>query len=151
PNIFAAGDCAAVPMPDDGGFYAPTAQNAIREGPVVAANIAALIHNSGTLKTFDYKPIGGLASLGQRQAVAPNGPPHLSGLPAWFAWRAIYLAKLPSLGDKLLVLLDWIADLFSPVDIAQLPLSRASRLYRFEGSQATPGAVQPTHPAGTPS
>ena len=100
PNIFSIGDCAAVPMADDGGFYAPTAQNAIREGPVAAANIASLIHNSNTLKTFNYKPIGSLASLGQRQAVAQIGPIRLSGLPAWFAWRGIYLAKLPTLGDK---------------------------------------------------
>jgi NADH dehydrogenase len=118
---------------------------------VAAANVSALLHNSDPLKTFDYKPIGGLASLGQRQAVAQIGPIHLSGLPAWFAWRGIYLAKLPSLGDKVLVLLDWITDLFAPVDIAQLPVSRASRLFRLEGSQATPGTAQPTQPAGTPS
>src|SRR5262249_35503240 len=99
---------------------------------------------------FDYKPIGGLASLGQRQAVAQIGPIHLSGLPAWFAWRGVYLAKLPSFADKVFVLLDWISDLFSPVDTAQMPLSRASRLYHYEGSQAIPGAVPPTHPAGTP-
>ena len=152
PNIFSVGDCAAVPMADDGGFYAPTAQNAIREGPVAAANIAALIHNSNTLKTFNYKPIGSLASLGQRQAVAQIGPIRLSGLPAWFAWRGIYLAKLPTLGDKAMVLLDWVSDLFAPVDIAQLPLSRHSRLF----GAVTPARTeqqkqQSTQPAGATS
>jgi NADH:ubiquinone reductase (H+-translocating) len=155
PNIFSIGDCAAVPMADDGGFYAPTAQNAIREGPVAAANIAALIHNSNTLKTFNYKPIGSLASLGQRQAVAQIGPIRLSGLPAWFAWRGIYLAKLPTLGDKAMVLLDWVSDLFAPVDIAQLPLSRHSRLFGAvtpaRTEQEKQQKQQSTQPAGATS
>ena len=46
----------------------------------------------------------------------------LSGLPAWFAWRAIYLAKLPTLSDKVRVGLDWITELFAPVDTVQLPI-----------------------------
>jgi NADH dehydrogenase len=131
PNIFALGDCASVPMAD-GGFYAPTAQNAIREGPIAATNVATLVRGSKTagIKTFDYKPIGSLASLGQRQAVAQIGPLRLSGLPAWFAWRGIYLAKLPTLGDKMLVFFDWITDLFAPVDIVQLQIDRNTRILK---------------------
>src|SRR5262249_21554087 len=121
PTIFALGDCAAVPTPDGRGYYAPTAQNASRDGPVAATNIAALIRGWGRLRTFEYKPVGSLASLGHRQAVAQIGKYRLSGLPAWFAWRAIYLAKLPNWGDKMRVGLDWLTNLFAPVDTAQLP------------------------------
>jgi NADH dehydrogenase len=125
PNVFALGDCAAVPTPDGHGFYAPTAQNAIRQGPVAAKNIAALVHGSaGRLKTFDYKPIGSLASLGQRQAVAQMSKVRLSGLPAWFAWRGIYLAKLPTFGDRLRVSLDWLNYLLAPVDTTQIPIGK---------------------------
>src|SRR5215472_19337926 len=92
PTIFALGDCAAVPTPDGQGFYAPTAQNASRQGPVAAANIIAAIRHTHLTETFTFKPIGSLASLGRRQAVAQIGNLRLSGLPAWFAWRAIYLA-----------------------------------------------------------
>ncbi|MGO8950710.1 MAG: NAD(P)/FAD-dependent oxidoreductase [Ktedonobacterales bacterium] len=139
PNIFALGDCAAVPVPDGQGFYAPTAQNAIREGPVAADNIAALLHNSGNLKAFDYRPIGSLASLGQRQAVAQIGRLQLSGLPAWFAWRGIYLAKLPTVADRVLVALNWITDLVAPVDIVQIPLGRQRRVVAAK-MPATPAA-----------
>ncbi|HEY7341575.1 MAG TPA: NAD(P)/FAD-dependent oxidoreductase [Ktedonobacterales bacterium] len=126
PEVFALGDCAAVPTPDpDGqGFYAPTAQNAIREGPVAAANVAAAIRKTGKTRSFTYKPIGSLASLGHRQAVAQIGGVRLSGLPAWFAWRGIYLAKLPTFPDKVRIGLDWITDLFAPVDTVQLPVVR---------------------------
>jgi NADH dehydrogenase len=145
PNIFALGDCAAVPMAD-GGFYAPTAQNAIREGPVAAANIETLVRGKDPtlLKAFDYKPIGSLASLGQRQAVAQIGPVRLSGLPAWFAWRGIYLAKLPTIADRLLVLLDWITDLVAPVDIVQLQIDRNIRVLK----EKQPPIVPSASPAG---
>ena len=151
PNIFAVGDCAAVPMAD-GGFYAPTAQNAIREGPVAAANVEALVlgRDPSSMKTFNYKPVGSLASLGQRQAVAQMGPVRLSGLPAWFAWRGIYLAKLPTLGDRLLVFLDWITDLFAPVDIVQLQMDRNIRIFKEKRppvvSSASPSGASTTEP-----
>ncbi|HKT36882.1 MAG TPA: NAD(P)/FAD-dependent oxidoreductase [Ktedonobacterales bacterium] len=124
PEVFALGDCAAVPTPDDQGFYSPTAQNAIREGPVAAANIAAAIRKTGKTRSFTYKPIGSLASLGQRQAVAQIGSVRLSGLPAWFAWRGIYLAKLPTFANKVRIGLDWVTDLFAPVDTMQIPIVR---------------------------
>ena len=149
PTIYALGDCAAVPTPDGQGFYAPTAQNAIREGPVVAANIAAAIRNTGLTKTFAYKPIGSLASLGKREAVAQIGDLRLSGLPAWFAWRGIYLAKLPTLSDKVRVGLDWLTDLFAPVDTVQLPIVREnlSALTAMLSADAMP----PTAIAGAPT
>jgi len=155
PTIYALGDCAAVPTPDGQGFYTPTAQNAIRQGPVAAANIIAAIRHTHLTETFTFKPIGSLASLGRRQAVAQIGNLRLSGLPAWFAWRAIYLAKLPTLSDKVRVGLDWITDLFAPVDTLQLPIIREN-VALFEQLQAegvlprfttpTPDSPAPTLP-----
>lgn len=144
PTIYALGDCAAVPTPD-GGFYAPTAQNAIREGPIAAANIIAAIRKTGQTKTFTYKPIGSLASLGQRQAVAQIGKVRLSGLPAWFAWRGIYLAKLPTFADEVRIGLDWITDLFAPVDTVQLPIVRenANMIERLEAIVSSPATSTP--------
>ena len=153
PNIFALGDCASVPVPDGVGFYAPTAQNAIREGPVAANNIAAVIRASGNLKAFDFKPIGSLASLGHRQAVAQIGPMQLSGLPAWFAWRGIYLAKLPTLADRMLVLLNWVTDLVAPVDIVQNPQGRLQRVLpgKSPAEPALAAQEQPRAPDGHPA
>lgn len=154
PNVYALGDCAAVPTPDQHGFYAPTAQNAIREGPVVAANIIASIRGTHFTKTFAYKPVGSLASLGNRQAVAQIGNFRLSGLPAWFAWRGIYLAKLPTLSDKVRVGLDWVTGLFAPVDTVQLPIIRENVMAiattiaadSIPGSATATGTVSPSAP-----
>ncbi|MGE5334325.1 MAG: NAD(P)/FAD-dependent oxidoreductase [Nitrososphaerota archaeon] len=122
PAVFALGDCAAVPLPEGQGFYTPTAQNAIRQGAVAAENIAALIRGSTGLKTFRFRPMGSLASLGQRQAIAEIGNVRFSGLPAWLAWRAIYLAKMPTVANKVRVGLDWLKELITPVDTVQIPI-----------------------------
>src|SRR5262249_26239260 len=95
----------------------------------------------------EYKPVGSLASLGHRQAVAQIGKYRLSGLPAWFAWRAIYLAKLPNWGDKMRVGLDWLTNLFAPVDTAQLPIMRedlVATMTRLVGTALPPTAQRDT-------
>lgn len=150
PTIFALGDCAAVPTPDGQGFYAPTAQNSERQGPVAAANIAAMIRGLSYRRTFAYKPIGSLASLGQRQAVAQIGDWRLSGLPAWFAWRGIYLAKLPTLSDKVRVGLDWITNLFAPADTVQIPIVKEN-LAVTEARLMLPGTAMPTATTTSPA
>jgi NADH dehydrogenase len=58
---------------------------------------------------------GTCSSLGQRQAVAQLGNLRMSGLPAWLAWHGIYLAKLPTLANKVRVRVDWLTDLFAPL------------------------------------
>ena len=122
-NVYALGDCAAVPTADGGGFYAPTAQNALREGPVAADNIRALIEGREPHYDFEYDPIGALASLGHRQAVAQVMGVKLSGFLAWFMWRGIYLTKLPNFTRKFQVGMDWIGDVFAPVETTYFPLA----------------------------
>ena len=70
------------------------------------------------------EPIGSLASLGHREAVAQIGSVRVSGLPAWLMWRGIYLGKLPRFSRKVQVGLDWIGDLFNPAEIAYLPIEQ---------------------------
>lgn len=120
PQIFALGDCAAVPR-GSRGTYAPTAQNATREGKLVAANLAAHIRGS-RMKPFRYRPVGSLASLGHHQAVAQLWKLPFVGWPAWLAWRTVYLMKLPVLNRKVRVALDWLLELVMPPDVVQLPI-----------------------------
>ena len=136
-NVFALGDCAAVPAAAPGSFYAPTAQNAEREGPVAAANIRALLRGEPAAHTFDYTPVGSLASLGHREAVAQVKGIKLSGVAAWLMWRGIYLGKLPRFSRKVQVALDWAGDLVSPAEIAYLPIGTALR-ERVKAAESAP-------------
>lgn len=117
--VWAIGDCAAIPD-GNGGYYPPTAQHAIREGPVLADNIIAAMRGKRT-KPFHYTTLGMMASLGARKAVAQlPGDRVLTGFPAWFLWRTYYLSRLPGLDRKLRVAFDWTLELVFPRDISEL-------------------------------
>jgi NADH:ubiquinone reductase (H+-translocating) len=116
-RVWAAGDCARIPDLDSGGApYPPTAQHAIREGRVVADNIAAVLAGRAPVE-FRFRAIGVLVALGHRTAVAEIRGRQFSGLAAWLLWRGIYLSKLPGLEKRIRVLLDWLIDLAFPRDI----------------------------------
>ncbi len=110
-GIWAIGDCAEIPNPaGKPGTYAPTAQNATREGALVARNIV------GTLKgisprPFTFRPLGELALVGKYSGVARLLGFNISGLLAWALWRGVYLAKMPGTATKVGVISDWTRDL----------------------------------------
>ena len=117
PNLWAVGDCAFVPdMRNPGKSHPPTAQHAMREGKIVAQNIAAALVDR-PLKTFSFRTIGLLASIGRRMGVARIFGFNFSGFFAWWMWRTIYLSKLPGLDKKIRVAFDWTLDLLFPKDV----------------------------------
>jgi len=120
PTVWAIGDCAWIPMAEEGKWYPPTAQHALREGPVLADNIIATVRGERT-KPFDFAALGTMASLGARRGVVgfPNGFV-LTGFFAWFLWRTYYLARLPGVDRRLRVSFDWLLGLFFSRDIAEL-------------------------------
>ena len=103
-------------MDNEGQSFPPTAQHALREGKVVAENIAAVLRHKSP-KPFRFKTVGLLVSLGHRTAAAEILNRRFSGLLAWFMWRTIYWGKLPGLEKKLRVAIDWTIELFFPRDI----------------------------------
>jgi NADH dehydrogenase len=117
PDVWAVGDCAFVPdIRNPGKSHPPTAQHAIREGKVVAQNIAAVLLGR-PLKSFSFKTIGLLASIGRRMGVARIFGFNFSGFFAWWMWRTVYLSKLPGLDKKVRVAFDWTLDLLFPKDV----------------------------------
>jgi NADH dehydrogenase len=119
PGVWAIGDAASIPAPG-GGFYPPTAQHAIREGPLLANNIAATLRAQPT-RPFVYASLGMMASLGARRGVAEIAKGRIvTGFPAWVLWRTYYLSRLPGLDRKIRVALDWTLGLVFPRDIAEL-------------------------------
>ncbi len=108
-GLWALGDCAEIPDPATKGTYAPTAQNATREGTLVGKNIVRYLRGEPT-KPFRFTPIGELALVGRHSGVARVYGYNFSGLLAWAMWRAVYLAKMPSLAQQGRILTDWLLD-----------------------------------------
>jgi NADH:ubiquinone reductase (H+-translocating) len=129
PNIWAIGDCAAVINALDGQLSPPTAQFAERQAKQVSGNIAARIKGKET-RPFSHKSLGSLCSIGGRNAVAEMMGLHISGFPAWFAWRGIYLMKLPSFPQQIKIGIEWMLDLILPRPLAHLRDDRTNRVYR---------------------
>ena len=119
PGLWAAGDCAAVPILNTENFHPPTAQHGLREGVTVAKNIEATILDR-SLRPFRYKMMGQLASIGHRTGVAMVFGIKFSGFIAWWFWRSVYLMKLPGLAKKLRVMVSWTLDLFFGQEIEQM-------------------------------
>jgi NADH dehydrogenase len=119
-GAWAVGDCAFVPdINQPGNSHPLTAQHAIRQGRVVAQNIALALSGRPP-KPFSFKTIGLLASIGRRTGVARVLGFNFSGFFAWWLWRTIYLSKLPGLDKKVRVALDWTLDLLFRKDVCAI-------------------------------
>jgi NADH dehydrogenase len=120
-GVWALGDCAEVPQNQGEGTYAPTAQNATREGALVARNIVAVL-SSEAPRPFAFHTIGELALVGRHAGVGEIYGCQFSGLLAWAMWRIVYLSKMPGMGRRSRILLDWILDCAFGRSIAELPV-----------------------------
>jgi NADH dehydrogenase len=122
PNVWAIGDLAAVPDPNTGNTYPPTAQHAIAEAETAAHNIAATLRGR-PLHAIQYRTRGQMVTLGHRTAVAAIAGRVITGHFAWWIWRTYHLLRLPRWERRLRVLFDWTLDLFFPPELVRLPVS----------------------------
>jgi NADH dehydrogenase len=149
-NVWAIGDCAAVPDPARRGEPCPpTAQHAIRQGRVVARNVAASLGGGGHKRRFRYKTKGVFVDMGRREAVAMTGQLRWSGTPAWVLARSYHLAMMPGVGRRARLLVDWNIGLMFGRDTAELggvaavdaPAADAAPARGGDGAGKTDGAA----------
>jgi len=111
PDVFAAGDMAAVPDLVNPGELTPmTAQHAQRQGRVAAINVAASL-GTGTRKQYRHRDLGFVVDLAGAQAVADPLHVPLRGWPAKAVTRGYHLLALPA--NRLRVLNDWVTDVLA--------------------------------------
>lgn len=139
PAVWAIGDSAAVPDAGRPGEASPpTAQHAIRQGRLVARNVAGALGGSPP-KPFRYRTKGVVAELGQGEAVAITLGIRWRGFPAWLIARSYHLLLMPGIGRRLRLLLDWNVALLFGRDA-----SSPGRL----GAAVPLGAEDAPHPLG---
>ena len=121
-GVWAIGDCARIPNADElDAFHAPTAQNAVREAKQLARNIIASIDGRPQeIEPFRYDVIGTLASIGHFSGVGVVFGIRVRGFLAWFMWRGYYWSRVPGIGGKARVALDWVLNLLFGSDPVQL-------------------------------
>jgi NADH dehydrogenase len=120
PQVWALGDCAAIPGPD-GRPYPALAQHTVREARHLARNIRAAI--DGRIPSpFMFRSLGTMASLGHTRAVARVFGVRLTGFLAWWLRRTYYLFQMPRWDRRLRIVLDWTVALFFRPDITRVDL-----------------------------
>jgi NADH dehydrogenase len=116
-DIWALGDCAAVPNTKTPGVVdPPTSQHSLRQARRLAKNLA------GDRKPYGYRMLGQVATLGRFKGIAEIPGLHLWGFPGWFVTRTYHLYQLPLFTRKLRVVVDWTVALFFRRDIVELSM-----------------------------
>ena len=118
PNVWAAGDIAAVPDLTTGGFTPPTAQHAMRQGKRLGRNVTATLMG-GAIEPFVWKNVGGVCSLGRYKGVADVFGVKVRGFWGWVLHRSYLLFAMPTIGRKVRIAIDWAIALAFPRDITQ--------------------------------
>jgi NADH:ubiquinone reductase (H+-translocating) len=136
-NVWALGDCAAVPNALDGSISPTLGQFAIRQGKQLANNLLAVIGGRAP-QPFRYRMEGMFANIGHNNAVGLVFGIHFSGFLASICWRGIYWAKMPTLTRKMQVGFDWLLDLFSRPNIVGLETITTERIAHIDADALRP-------------
>lgn len=120
PEVYAAGDAAAVPVPDRPGEFAPmTAQHAVRQGKAAADNVAASLSGKER-RRYRHRELGFVVDLGGVKAAANPLRIPLRGPLAAAVTNGYHLASIPS--NRLRIFNDWVLEALLPRQTVQLGL-----------------------------
>jgi NADH:quinone reductase (non-electrogenic) len=146
PEIHACGDAAAVPdLTRPGSITAMTAQHAVRQGALVANNIAASYGIGRTQRRpYRHRDLGFVVDLGGTQAAANPLGIRLSGLPAKAVTRGYHLLSMPT--NRIRIATDWALDVLLPRQLVQIGLVRGGAV-----PLAASAPEHPIHEAGAAS
>ncbi|KAA1429413.1 cyclic nucleotide-binding domain-containing protein [Nocardioides antri] len=135
-NVWAAGDCAAVPHPQ-GGTCPAVAIYGMYGGRQIGRNIERRIQGRPP-KPFTFAGLGDACSLGRRKAVSHLKGMRFYGLPAWILWRLFFWWFVPTWERKADIAFDWLAGPFFGRDIVGVQVAAPYGLRRehYETGQA---------------
>ena len=128
-GAWTAGDVSAVPDLSGGGvggFCVPNAQHAVRQGKLLAKNIAATVRGEGVTE-YKHKNLGAVAGLGLYNGVFQSGKIVLKGFFAWVAHRGYHGLAMPMWERKLRVVGGWAANFLLKRDIVSISATKEPR------------------------
>jgi NADH dehydrogenase len=154
PDAWGAGDVSAVPDLTGkgvGGFCVPNAQHAVRQGKLLAKNIAATLRGEG-VKEYRHESLGAVAGLGLYVGAFQSGKFAVTGFPAWVMHRGYHGLAIPTWERKTRVVGNWVLNFVLGRDMVQL-IDREHPRVAFEtfaSRPKPPAAVAPEPAAEAP-
>jgi NADH dehydrogenase len=151
-DAWGAGDVSAVPDLTGagvGGFCVPNAQHAVRQGKLLAKNLAATIRGENP-KEYFHKNLGAVAGLGLGEGAFQSGKIAVKGVPAWFMHRGYHGLAVPTWERKIRVFGNWVFNAVLSRDIVSFEAREIPRV-AFETFASRPkapaAAAAPAAPA----
>jgi NADH dehydrogenase len=144
-GAWAVGDNAQIPdltAAKQPAYYPPNAQNALRQGVLLAHNILASIRGD-ELHEYRHASLGTIAGygVGHGAAVLNLGPLQgikLRNLPAWLAHRAYHAAVIPTVRRKIRVIAGWAVEAATGRETVSLAVTQHPRHIFEESFDALP-------------
>ncbi|SED14828.1 NADH dehydrogenase [Nocardioides exalbidus] len=127
-GAWAAGDVAAVPdlTADHRMRTVPNAQHAVRQGRLLAENIAATLRGEPT-KPYVHHNLGVVATLGHGHGVFQYKRLVIKGWPAWAMHRGYHVLAVPTWERKVRVMFDWFSAFVGRRDVVSMLNNRNPR------------------------
>ena len=140
PGAWGAGDDAAVPdlaAKRSGAATVPNAQNAVRQGKLLARNIVATLRGRKP-KPYVHHSLGTIATLGIGRGIFQYRGLVSKGFPAWLMHRGYHVLAIPTWERKIRVLAVWCTAALFGRDIVSLASVQHPREAFLAGADLTP-------------
>jgi len=112
-SVFAIGDVAYMETEKYPKGHPQLANVAIGQGKNLAVNLQRLEAGSGELKSYEYRNLGTMATIGRNKAVVDLPFMKFKGRFAWFIWMFLHLMLILSVRNKLVVFINWAWNYFT--------------------------------------
>ena len=141
-DAWGAGDVCAVPDLSGGGvngFCVPNAQNAVRQGKLMAKNLVSTLRGEAPVDYY-HENQGAVAGIGLYIGVYQSGGAiAIKGLIAWFMHRGYHGLSMPMWERKIRVIANWVLNFVFRRDMVALE-ARSFPRAAFEEFAARPKA-----------
>ena len=106
-NVYAIGDVAYMETEKYPKGHPQLANVAIGQGKNLARNIMKIEKNKNSLKMYEYRNLGTMATIGRNKAVVDLPFIKFKGSFAWLVWMFLHLMLILSVRNKLVVFINW--------------------------------------------
>ena len=112
-NVFAIGDVAYMETEKYPKGHPQLANVAIGQGKNLARNLKKIDAGVDDLKSYEYRNMGTMATVGRNKAVVDLPFVKFKGRFAWFVWMFLHLMLILSVRNKLVIFINWAWNYFT--------------------------------------
>lgn len=143
-NVFAIGDIALVAGDDKfPGGHPQLAQPAIQQGKLLGDNLVRILKKE-TLKPYEYKDLGSMATVGRNLAVVDLPFWKFQGFFAWLTWMFVHLMSIVGVKNRVMILINWVWNYITYDQSLRLIIRSKEPDVKSQPQEAEPTPINPS-------